>query len=347
MYPNIPRERAHEILGKLAEKTHVEADFVKKLLSWSDNFLAFRHQDKIFYQRDGLAMGIPAAPDVANLYMSHFEDSFATNPRFVLYKRYIDDIFCLVKASSADEALDFCKATVKADGLEFTWSVDKKTINFLDLQITQEAGYLSFRPYRKPLNSYERLPFTSYHPLLVKRAAFCGEVSRIARVCSKYSTYYKEIEYVRDIYLKRGYPGELLYNWISAEARNRWDTRYKDAPEGEEVSALWLKSEYNNVWQHIDLRDVWSAMVDGRDISKSPFGHIQRIMLSLQKFRNLGEINNKYNADVLRASRVEEDVVLLEQRVDDGPPRNDSKPPPPQVVKFGANPQMRINFPKV
>jgi len=86
---------------------------------------------------------------------------------------------------------------------------------------------------------------------------------------------------------------------------------------------------------------------DGRDIKKSPLGHIDSIKLSLQKFRNLGEINNKYNADVLRASRVEEDVVMLEQSVDDGPPRNDDIPPPPQVVKFGANPQMRINFPKV
>ena len=43
-------------------------------------------------------MGIPAAPDVANLYMSYFEDSFANE--FPLYKRCIDDVFCLVEADS-------------------------------------------------------------------------------------------------------------------------------------------------------------------------------------------------------------------------------------------------------
>ena len=99
-------------------------------------------------------------------------------------------------------ALEQC-AKVHADGLTLTWSVEEKAVNFLDLTISLEAGYLSFKPYRKPLNNYDRLPYNSADPLHVKRAAFLGEVSRIARLCSRYNTYYTEISYVRDIYLKR------------------------------------------------------------------------------------------------------------------------------------------------
>jgi hypothetical protein len=190
-------------------------------------------------------MGIPAAPEVANLYMSHFEESFADN--FPLYRRYIDDIFVLVEAPSKKEArkqLD----VVQADGLTLTWSVEEKSIAFLDLNIQISGNDIQFFPYRKPLNSYERLPFTSAHPLHVKRAAFCGEISRIARLCSKREVYIKELEYVRDIYLKRDYPCRLLEKWISAESSKRWNIRYENAPEASGEDSLWLKSEYNDVW---------------------------------------------------------------------------------------------------
>ena len=163
-------------------------------------------------------MGIPVAPDVANQYMSYFENSFASE--FPLYKRYIDDVFCLVEADSKKAALEQC-SNVHADGLKLTWSVEEKAVNFLHLTITCETGYLSFKPYRKPLNSYETLPFTSAHPPHVKRAVFLGEVSRISRLCSKYDTYYNDIAHVRDIFLNRAYRPHLLYTWIRQEARNR------------------------------------------------------------------------------------------------------------------------------
>jgi len=345
MYPNIPRKRAHQILGVTAANEGYgdhECALISKLAQWSDNHLAFSHGNKIFYQKDGLAMGIPAAPDVANLYMSHFEDSFAG--KFPLYKRYIDDVFVLVEAPTRKAALKQLEV-VQADNLSLTWSVDKETINFLDLQITQEAGYISFTPYRKPLNSYERLPFTSFHPQHVKRAAFCGEVSRIARLCSTHNEYYKQVAYVRDIYLKRGYPSTLLHNWIKAESKNRWDTRYTDAPEASGGSALWLKSVYNNVWQHIDLHKVWSAMMQGRINKPIPLAHIDDVKLSLKRLRNLGEINNKYNADVLKGLRVEEDEELLHQAVE--PIQPTLQTPVPQIVKWGKYSQTTLNFPKV
>ena len=179
MYPNIPRQRAHHILGEIARAACNEPEYVHlitKLAQWSDNYLVFEHKNRYFHQKEGLAVGIPAAPDVTNLYISYFENTFTHE--FPLSKRYIDDVFCLVEADSKKAALEQV-SKVHADGLTLTWSVEEKAVNFLNLTITCEAGYLSFKPYRKPLNSYERLPFTCAHPLHVKRAAFLGEVSRI------------------------------------------------------------------------------------------------------------------------------------------------------------------------
>ena len=80
MYPNIPRQRAHHILGEIARAASAEPNYINlitKLAQWSDNYLVFEHKGRFFNQKEGLAMGIPAAFDVANLYMSYFEDSFA------------------------------------------------------------------------------------------------------------------------------------------------------------------------------------------------------------------------------------------------------------------------------
>jgi len=171
----------------------------------------------------------------------------------------------------------------------------------------------------------------------------------MARLCSNHDCYYNEVAYVRDIYLKRGDPGALLHKWIKSESRNRWESRYQDAPDGQGGNSLWLKSVYNNVWKHIDLHKVWSAMLDGRDISKSPLGHIEDIKLSLRRFRNLGEINNKYNADILRALHVEEEVQELhredEPAVPAAPPPAAKQPAPARLVRFGGSSQLRINFP--
>ena len=249
-------------------------------------------------------MGIPAAPDVANLYMSYFENTFADE--FPLYKRYIDDVFCLVEADSKKAALEQY-SKVHANGLTLTWSVEEKAVNFLDLTITCEMGYLSCKPYRKPLNSYERLPFTSAHPLYVKRAAFLGEVSRISLLCSKSDTYYNEIAHDRDIYHKRAYLPHLLYTWIRQEARNRWDSRYENKKEAVEGSPFWLKSVYNDVWKHIDLRKVMTAIEDTLKKAETPLAEHDSIKLSLKKFRNHGEINNKMNANEQRVFLAEEE----------------------------------------
>ena len=184
--------------------------------------------------------------------------------------------------------------------------MEEKAVNFLDLTISLEPGYLAFKPYRKPLNNYERIPYTSAHPLHIKRPAFLGQVSRIARLCSRHYTYYTEISYVRDIYLKYAYPPHFLYTWIRQEDRIRWDSRYENKKEALEGSPFWLKSVYNDVWKHIDLRSVWSAMENSLNKDSTPLAQYESIMLSLRKFRNLGKISNKHDDDQQRACLLEE-----------------------------------------
>ena len=57
----------------------------------------FLFKGKFYDQIDGVAMGPPLAPVLANLFMGHYEKECLSNfdevsPSY--YTRYIDDIFC-------------------------------------------------------------------------------------------------------------------------------------------------------------------------------------------------------------------------------------------------------------
>ena len=60
--------------------------------------------DKDFYkQGDGVSMGSPLGPSLANAFMCHYETTWLNEcPASIkpgVYRRYIDDIFCLVNDS--------------------------------------------------------------------------------------------------------------------------------------------------------------------------------------------------------------------------------------------------------
>ena len=67
-----------------------------------------------------------------------------------------------------------------------------------------------------------------------------------------------------------------------------------------------MKSDYSTVWQDIDLCKVWSAMEDSLNKAETPLAEYDSVRLSLKKYRNLGEINNKMNADEQCAFLMEE-----------------------------------------
>jgi len=162
-------------------------------------------------------MGVARSPHIANLYASKYEQHMLKYPNVLLYKRYIDDIFTIIIASTKEDALKYAKETLSFPGLSLKWEVDKYHMVFLDLEIMHvpSTGQYDFCPYRIPLNHFERIPFSSAHPKWMKKGTFLGEMSRLAALLSNLDIYKQSVEELASIYLSREYPLNVVKDWIT------------------------------------------------------------------------------------------------------------------------------------
>ncbi len=78
-------------------------------------------------------MGSPVSPIVANLFMEHFEET-ALDTRFRFWKRYVDDIFCIIKSEFLDESLLFLNSLFPS--IQLTSEVETNgSLRFLDVLV--------------------------------------------------------------------------------------------------------------------------------------------------------------------------------------------------------------------
>ena len=279
-YTNVPikdcAEKLRDIVGYKFGRDcagRVKADFVGNLFSVQQDDLIFRAQVngswEYVHQVDGLAMGMPAAPDIANLYAAWYEKRLpaALLDRMLLFKRYIDDIICVVYADS----LDHCEQVLrdyKIPGLKLNWEVSETNAVFLDLDIWRSPfsrdHRLKYRPYQKPLNNFERLPWCTGHAIQLLRGAFKSEVHRFAVVSWLTSIYEEELVWLKDLYISRGYPPATVIQWTKGAKEDAWKNRLDWITKGISLSEddrIWpLKSVMNPVWHKLNLRLVSESM---------------------------------------------------------------------------------------
>ena len=160
--------------------------------------------DGFYKQIDGLAMGSPPAPHIANGWLSQFEDKIRGNAK--IYERYMDDILREIDEVKAEAKL--MEINSLHPNLKFTSEVEQQQsqvpqsrIPFLDMCIMHDnmTGQLSSTWYNKPTDTGLIMNYHALAPKRYKRSVVSGFVHRIHRACSSWHYFHESLEKAKRI----------------------------------------------------------------------------------------------------------------------------------------------------
>ena len=159
LFTNIPlKETINNCVNDLHNKTLYNGKLNKsnlfKLLETATSESSFIFDFLLYKQIDGVAMGSPLGPTLANAFLCHYEkewlDNCPSHFKPVVYRRYVNDTFALF--SSKEHLQPFVDYMNKQHRcIKFTSETEQNnTFSFLHINITRQNNQLKTSVYRKP-----------------------------------------------------------------------------------------------------------------------------------------------------------------------------------------------------
>ena len=225
LFTNLPLEETiHLCADKLFKrKKKVEgmtkAEF-KTLLEFATKRSFFIFNGKFYNQIDGIAMGSPLGPTLANVFLCHWEQIWLKKcpqqfaPRF--YKRFMDDTFTLF--NSEDDVKKFHKYIgSRHKNITFTFETEKQNyLPFLDVLVSRDEYGFSTSLYRKPTFSGLYSNFSSFIPTKYKRGLLFTLLFRGFSLCTDWKKFHSEMTILKSIMGKNGFPRDFVDKCIKA-----------------------------------------------------------------------------------------------------------------------------------
>ena len=173
----------------------------------------FCYERNFYEQKEGAAMGSPVSAVVANFYMEFFEElALETVPtRHRLWRRYVDDTFCILRRGSTEELLHHLNRVIRQT-IKFTVERQKDgTLPFLDTQLRKrEDGSLDISIYRKSTHTDQYLHFKSHHLTHVKSGVVRCLHDRVREIISTQDNLQKEVDHLARILKQNSYPANFI-----------------------------------------------------------------------------------------------------------------------------------------
>ena len=156
LFTNIPLPKAIDIAINLIFENSPDIKFtrreLRKLFRIATSETHFTFNGSIFDQIDGVAMGSPLAPVLANLFMGFHEQHWieqATNVKPIFYKKFVNDIFAVFKFESDADAF-YSYLNTRQENIKFTFEKEKDNkLSFLDILINNNQSDLQTSTFHK------------------------------------------------------------------------------------------------------------------------------------------------------------------------------------------------------
>lgn len=291
---------------------------IADLLDVIMNCNCFRFNEESFKQSAGIAMGTSCAPAFANLNLAFKEDKIAeilatvvnNEDGLIFYVRYIDDIFFIYKGAKASLQSLLAKFNKQFEPFKIGWNIHSTSMAtvFLDVEFFFEQGLgpigVQSKVYRKKMNKHQYIPWSSAHPVAVKKAFVKAELTRFMVISSSSSLYEERVLEFQEALLRRGYVGDTLRHWMKmVKYEDRQIALLTKKLPGNRGLPLMLPSSYDEVWEYTDLRSIFRVMMEewanvGEPLPESLRGPLIK---SLRRTENMFDKYSAWNKAILKA----------------------------------------------
>ena len=165
-------------------QTGLQKRTLKKLIIDSCTKTPFSFNGQFYQQIDGVSMGSPLGPTLADIIMTALEDAIIKplidSGVLKFYSRFVDDTLILAKPSDFPFILN--KLNSFHPQLQFTIDsfTDDQDIHFLDIKITPNGTSVS----RKSTHTGQYVHLSSFTPWYRKTAWLRALIHRAYKLCS-------------------------------------------------------------------------------------------------------------------------------------------------------------------
>ena len=182
----------------------------KELLTLATKSSYFLFNGVYYSQIDGVAMGSPLGPTLANLFLCYHEEKWLNDcpiqfrPKY--YQRYVDDVFLMFEdRSQVKKFLRYMNS--RHSNINFTVEEEVDgSLSFLDIVISRNEGKLTTSIHRKKTFSGVYVNYNSFLPRDYKRGLISTLLHRAYTICSDYGKLHLEIERLKTIWQKNSFP---------------------------------------------------------------------------------------------------------------------------------------------
>ena len=193
LFTNIPLDETIDIcINQLFANADTVEGFtrseLKQLLCSATRESYFIFNSLLYKQTDGVAMGSPLGPSLANAFLSYHEKNWNNHLKYFqefLNSRHIN--------------------------MSFSMQTEKQNkFSFLDIEVIREQGKFSTTIYRKPTFSGVYCNFESFLPSVYKFGMVYTLVHRCFRICSDWTNFHAELTFLKKIFRKNGYTESFI-----------------------------------------------------------------------------------------------------------------------------------------
>ena len=190
---------------------------LKQLFNFATSGTHFIFNGSFYDKVDGISMGSPLGPVLANLFMGYHEKKWLhefDKGKVLMYKRYVDDIFCMFgNEKDAENFFEFLNCRHK--NIKFTIEKENnKFLSFLDILIENEGNRFSTSVYRKKTSIGLFTQFHSFTTMTYKIGLIRCLIHRAFKISSSYIMFYNELEKIKILLQKNMYPKSVIDNQI-------------------------------------------------------------------------------------------------------------------------------------